>query len=72
MKAFIFCLGACLVGNAVLAQSVPVPKVGGGCPTGTYSSNGSCVPRGDTQVYLNGGSTCPVGWTRSATYYCVR
>jgi hypothetical protein len=73
MKSFLFCLSACLVGNAVLAQSVPVPKVGGGCPTGTTSSSGSCVPNGNTQVFLNpSGGSCPLGWTRSASYYCVR
>ncbi len=72
MKAFLFCLGSVIAAQATLAQSVPVPRVGGSCPTGTYSSSGSCVPTGSTQVYLNGGGGCPAGWTRSASYYCVR
>lgn len=72
MKPLLFCLGACLIGQTVLAQSVPVPRVGGSCPRGTYTQSGSCVPVGSTQVYLNGGGSCPLGWTRSARYYCVR
>lgn len=72
MKYVAFCSFALLVGQMALAQSVPVPRVGGSCPTGTTSSNGSCVPRGNTQVFINGGGSCPAGWTRSATYYCVR
>jgi len=71
MKAFLFCLGSILVSQATLAQSVPVQKVGGSCPTGTYSSQGSCVPIGNTQVFISY-EGCPVGWTRSAGYYCVR
>jgi len=69
MKAFIFCLGACLIGNAVLAQSTPVYRQGQ-CPTGTYTSGNSCVPVGNTQVYYNGGGPCPQGWVSSKNY-CV-
>jgi hypothetical protein len=71
MQSFLFCLGACLVGQAVLAQGTPVPKVGGSCPTGTYSTQGVCVPQGDTQVFVTDGG-CPQGWVKSARYYCVR
>jgi hypothetical protein len=72
MKSLIFCFAVCLTGQVALAQSTPVPRVGGSCPTGTYSSSGSCVPTGNTQVYVNGGGSCPLGWTKSARYYCVR
>ena len=72
MKSLIFCFAVCLTGQVALAQSAPVPRVGGSCPTGTYSSGGSCVPTGNTQVYINGGGSCPLGWTKSARYYCVR
>ena len=74
MKTFILCLGAVLVGNAVLAQSVPVPKIGRSCPSGTYSSGGSCVPTANNQVYLNPSrSSCPQNWVRSGNgNYCVR
>jgi len=71
MKPFLFCLISVCVAEAVLAQGTPVPKVGGSCPTRTYSSRGVCVPTGDTQVFLTDGS-CPVGWVRSARHYCVR
>lgn len=70
MKPFLFCLMATLVGNVVLAQSTPVYRQGQ-CPTGTYTSGNSCVPVGNTQVYYNGGSPCPAGWT-SSKEYCVR
>ena len=72
MKPALFCLAACLFGQVALAQVMPVPRVGGSCPTGTSYSNGACVPRGNTQVFVNGGGSCPAGWTRSARYYCVR
>lgn len=72
MKYVLFALLSLGAAQVALAQSVPVPRVGGGCPTGTYYSNGSCVPTGNTQVYLNGGGSCPAGWVRSARYYCVR
>jgi hypothetical protein len=42
------------------------------CKTGTTSQGGACVPRGNTQVFVNGDGPCPAGWTRSARYYCVR
>jgi hypothetical protein len=71
MKYVAFCSFALLLGQIALAQSVPVPKIGGSCPTGTYSSNGSCVPTGNTQVYWNGGGPCPQGWV-SSKGYCVR
>jgi hypothetical protein len=71
MKVTIFALVALAVGQVALAQSVPVVKVGRSCPTGTYSSGNSCVPSGDTQVYYNGGGSCPLGWT-SSKGYCVR
>jgi hypothetical protein len=71
MKPFLFCLGACLTAQAVLAQSVPVPRYGS-CPTGTGSQGGACVPRGNTQVFVNGDGPCPAGWVRSARYYCVK
>jgi hypothetical protein len=70
MKPFLFCLASVLASQVVLAQSLPVPKIGS-CPTGTYTSNGSCVPQGGTQVYYNGGGSCPAGWT-SSKGYCVR
>jgi|LakMenEpi03Aug12_release.lakeMendotaPanAssembly.Ray.scaffolds.fasta_scaffold141476_3 hypothetical protein len=70
MKYVAFCSFALLLGQIALAQSVPVPRFGN-CPTGTYSSNGSCVPTGNTQVYWNGGGPCPQGWV-SSKGYCVR
>ena len=70
MKPFLFCLASVLASQVVLAQSLPVPKIGS-CPTGTYTSNGSCGPQGGTQVYYNGGGSCPAGWT-SSKGYCVR
>jgi len=57
-------------GSAALAQSTPVYRQGQ-CPTGTYTSGSSCVPVGGTQVYWNGGGSCPLGWT-SSKGYCVR
>jgi hypothetical protein len=73
MKAFIFCLSAVCLGQVALAQGTPVPKIGGSCPTGTVSSSGSCVPTGNTQVFLNpSGGSCPLGWIRSGNgNYCV-
>ena len=70
MKPFLFCLSAVIAGQAVLAQSVPVPRYGS-CPTGTDAQGGACVPRGDRQVFVTEGQ-CPAGWTKSARYYCVR
>jgi hypothetical protein len=70
MKYVLFAFLSLSVSQAALAQSVPVPRVGS-CPTGTYSSGGSCVPTGGTQVYYNGGGSCPLGWTSSKDY-CVR
>ena len=70
MKPFLFCLASVCVGSAVLAQGTPVPKVGQ-CPTGTFTSGDVCVPTGDTQVFYNGGRSCPLGWT-SSKQYCVR
>ena len=72
MKTTLFALIALAIGQVALAQSLPVARVGGSCPTGTYSSGGSCVPRGNVQVFVNGDGPCPAGWTRSARYYCVR
>jgi hypothetical protein len=71
MKTTLFALIALAIGQVALAQSIPVIKYGQ-CPTGTYSSSGSCVPRGNVQVFVNGDGPCPAGWTRSARYYCVR
>ena len=70
MKAVIFCSISLLLGQLALAQSVPVLRQGQ-CPSGTYTSGNSCVPVGDTQVYYNGGGSCPLGWTSSKNY-CVR
>jgi hypothetical protein len=70
MKTTLFALVALAIGQVALAQSLPVMKYGQ-CPTGTYASSGSCVPRGGAQVYWNGGSPCPPGWT-SSKGYCVR
>ena len=70
MKMVLLVLFALGIGQGALAQGLPVMKHGQ-CPTGTYSSSGSCVPQGGTQVYWNGGSPCPVGWT-SSQGYCVR
>ena len=70
MKMALLVLFALGIGQGALAQGLPVMKYGQ-CPTGTYSSGGSCVPQGGTQVYWNGGSPCPVGWT-SSKGYCVR
>lgn len=70
MKAFLFCLGSVIIGQVALAQSVPVRNFGG-CPIRTVTSGGACVPKGNTQVFYNGGETCPIGWTRSRDY-CVR
>jgi hypothetical protein len=71
MKVFFFCLSSILVAQATLAQGTPVQRVGP-CPTGTSTSGDICVPRGDTQVFFNGGrGSCPLGWTKSKNY-CVR
>ena len=70
MKMVLLVLFALGINQVAFAQSLPVAKYGQ-CPTGTYSSSGSCVPQGGTQVYWNGGSPCPVGWT-SSKGYCVR
>jgi hypothetical protein len=70
MKYVLFALASLAIGQVALAQSLPVPKIGS-CPTGTYTSNGSCIPTGGTQVYYNGGGSCPLGWT-SSKGYCVR
>jgi hypothetical protein len=71
MKYVLFALLSLSVAQAALAQSVPVPRFGS-CPTGTSSQGGSCVPQGRTQVFVNGDGPCPLGWTRSARFYCVR
>ena len=70
MKPLLFCLISVLTAQAAFA-GLPVNKYGNSCPTGTYSTRNSCVPTGDTQVYVTEGG-CPVGWTKSARYYCVR
>lgn len=70
MKYVLFALLSLGVAQVTLAQSVPVEKQGQ-CPTGTYTSGNSCVPQGGTQVYYNGGGSCPLGWT-SSKGYCVR
>lgn len=70
MKAFVFCLGSVIISQVALAQSVPVRNFGG-CPIRTVTSGGACVPKGNTQVFYNGGEICPIGWTRSRDY-CVR
>lgn len=70
MKPVLFCLASLLTAQASLAQSMPVPRYGQ-CPTGTSSQGQSCVPRGGTQVYWQGGGPCPLGWT-SSKGYCVR
>ena len=74
MKTTIFALLSLCVGQVALAQSVPVPKVGGSCPTYTFSSGGSCYPVGNHQVFLNpSGGPCGPGWIRSGNgNYCVR
>jgi hypothetical protein len=74
MKSFLFCLGSLIIAQNALAQGTPVPKVGGSCPTYTFSSGGSCVPTGNHQVFLNpSGRPCPQGWIRSGNgNYCVR
>ena len=71
MKTTLFALIALAIGQVALAQETPVPKVGASCPTGTYSTQNVCVPQGDTQVFVTSGG-CPVGWTKSASHYCVR
>ena len=70
MKPFFFCLASVLTAQVVLAQGTPIQKVGQ-CPSRTYSSGDVCVPTGDTQVFFNGGGSCPLGWTRSKNY-CIR
>jgi hypothetical protein len=70
MKYVLFALFSFGVAQVALAQSIPVLRQGQ-CPTGTYASGNSCVPQGDTQVYWNGGGSCPLGWT-SSKGYCVR
>ena len=70
MKAAIFCLSSIAIAQVVLAQGTPVQRVGQ-CPTGTSTSGDVCVPRGDAQVFYNGGGSCPLGWTSSKNY-CVR
>ena len=71
MKMVLLVIFALGINQVAFAQSLPVAKYGQ-CPTGTYSSGGSCVPRGNVQVFVNGDGPCPAGWTRSARYYCVR
>ena len=70
MKPIVFALIALCVGQIALAQGTPVMRVGQ-CPTGTSTSGDICVPRGDTQVFYNGGGSCPQGWT-SSKKYCVK
>ena len=70
MKLVLFALSSLAVGQFALAQGTPVMRYGQ-CPTGTSTSGDVCVPRGDTQVFYNGGSPCPQGWT-SSKHYCVR
>jgi hypothetical protein len=70
MRYVVFCSLSLLVGQLALAQSAPAPRIGT-CPTGTSTQGSSCVPRGGTQVYYNGGSPCPLGWV-SSKGYCVK
>ena len=74
MKYVLFALASIAVSQfpflLKLAQGIPVMR-SGQCPTGTSTSGDVCVPRGDTQVFYNGGGPCPQGWTRSKNY-CVR
>lgn len=70
MKYVLFALVSIAAGQFALAQGTPVMR-SGQCPTGTSTSGDVCVPRGDTQVFYNGGGPCPQGWTSSKNY-CVR
>jgi hypothetical protein len=70
MKTTLFVLFTLAIGQVAVAQGLPVIKYNQ-CPTGTYSSGGSCVPQDGNQVYYNGGGPCPQGWT-SSKGYCVR
>ena len=70
MRAFFFCLSSLVIAQSVLAQGVPVVRIGS-CPGGTSTQGGSCVPNGNTQVYWNDNRQCPLGWTKSQGY-CVK
>ena len=71
MKPLFFCLASVLAAQVVSAAGVPVQKIGNSCPTGTDTTRNSCVPTGNTLVFITDGG-CPVGWTKSARYYCVK
>jgi len=70
MKSTLFCLFSLALAQVALAQNVPVLKYGQ-CPVRTSAQGNACVPVQGTQVFWNGGATCPVGWTRSGQY-CER
>jgi hypothetical protein len=73
MKQLLFCFTALTAAalSGVSAAGVPVQKIGNSCPTGTYTTRDICVPTGNTLVFITDGG-CPVGWTKSARYYCVK
>ena len=72
MKMKLIIVLTMVLGSLAHAQGTPVPKIGGSCPTGTRTSQGSCVPVGNTQVFITSGG-CPQGWVRSGNgNYCVR
>lgn len=59
--------------TAVLATALPVPRSGGSCPHGFFTSGSFCVPREGAQDAIpkppNG--SCPWGWTSSGSF-CLR
>ena len=64
IAAFIF------LSSSALAQSMPAPNYGN-CPSGSYSSGNSCVPKKGKMIFWNNGSSnCPGGWY-SSSGYCV-
>lgn len=64
-----------LLPAASLAQSMPVPRVGNGCPLGFYSSGGYCMPSASNKnqwaVPKNNQQSCPLGSYVSGSY-CVK
>jgi len=72
MKALFF---LALLPMASFAQSMPVPRVGNGCPLGFYASGGYCMPsasnRNQWAVVKEKQQSCPLGSYVSGSY-CVK
>lgn len=60
--------------SLVMAQAVPVPRVGSSCPLGFYVSSGYCVPSAGNKnqwAIQKEGPSCPFGSYPSGSY-CVK